>query len=175
MIGNVDIRETTPSDITQILALYPQMFPDEELRPVVSELLDGEFDVLSLAAFEGDAAVGHVLFSICGTQESDPAGAILGPLGVLPSLQQNGLGSALVRAGLERLEQRGIRQVFVLGDPAYYQRFGFAPERKVMPPYPLPDEWAEAWESMLLADRTPLADGPLLPPEPWMKPELWGP
>ncbi len=164
MTSNVDIRDTTSSEKAQILALYPQIFPEEELRPVVSELLEGDFDILSLAAFDGDVAVGHVLFSICGTDTVDPVGAVLGPLGVLPSVQRDGLGSALVRTGLKRLEDRGIRQVFVLGDPGYYQRFGFATERRVMPPYPLPDDWAEAWESMTLADRAPLAEGRLLPP-----------
>jgi len=60
---------------------------------------------------------------------------------VIPLLQRQGLGNSLVRAGLERLEQRRIKQVFVLGDPAYYQRFGFSPERQGLTPYPIPEEW----------------------------------
>ena len=119
------IRKTKSGDIAQVLNLYPPAFPEEELRPVVLALLKDGSDVLSLAGFDGDALVAHVLFSICETEELDRTGALLAPLGVMPSLQRQGLGSSLVRAGLELLEKRGIKQVFVLGDPAYYQRFGF--------------------------------------------------
>ncbi|MCP4320141.1 MAG: N-acetyltransferase [Hyphomicrobiales bacterium] len=175
LTSNWVIRETASDDIAQILALCPQAFPDEELRPVVSALLENESEVLSLAAFDGGALIAHVLFTICGTKENDRTGALLAPLGVMPSLQKQGLGTSLVHAGLERLEKMGIKQVFVLGDPAYYQRFGFSPERQVLAPYPIPEEWADAWKSMTLAGRTPLDAGRLLLPEPWMEPALWGP
>ncbi len=70
--------------------------------------------------------------------------------------------------------KRGIKQVFVLGDPAYYQRFGFSPERQVLTPYPLPEEYGnDAWQSMPLAACAPLAAGRLSLPEPWMEPALW--
>ena len=174
MANKLAIRETTSGDIAQVLALYPQAFPEEELRPVVSTLLEEGPEVLSLAWFDGNALVGHVLFTICGTEERDQTGALLAPLGVLPLLQRQGLGCSLVRAGLERLQKRGIKQVFVLGDPAYYRRFGFSPERQVLAPYPIPEEWADAWQSMPLAARAPLAAGRLLLPEPWMEPALWG-
>jgi putative acetyltransferase len=172
---NLVIRETTSGDIAQVLALYPQAFPEEELRPVVSALLEKGSDVLSLAGFDGDALVAHVLFTACGTEERDRTGVLLGPLCVMPSLQRQGLGTSLVRAGLERLEKIGIKQVFVLGDPAYYQRFGFSPERQVLAPYPIPEEWADAWQSIPLAARALLAAGRLSLPEPWMEPALWGP
>jgi putative acetyltransferase len=93
----------------------------------------------------------------------------------MPSLQRQGLGTSLVRAGLERLEKIGIKQVFVLGDPAYYQRFGFSPERQVLAPYTIPEEWADAWQSIPLAAGALLAAGRLSLPEPWMEPALWGP
>ena len=169
------IRETTLEDIEQVLALYRQAFPEEELRPVVAALLTREPEVLSLAAFDGDALVAHILFTICGTREQDRSGALLAPLGVIPSLQRQGLGNSLVRAALERLEKMKIKQVFDLGDPAYYQRFGFLRERQVLAPYPIPEEWADAWQSMPLAASAPLAAGRLSLPEPWMEPALWGP
>lgn len=175
MTSKLATRETTPGDIAQVLALYPQAFPDEELRPVVSAVLKEGPKVLSLATFDGKVLVAHVLFTVCGTEERDRTGALLAPLGVTPLLQRQGLGSSLVRAGLERLEKRGIKQVFVLGDPAYYRRFGFSPERRVLAPYPIPDEWADAWRSVPLAAGEPLAAGRLLLPEPWMDPALWGP
>ena len=175
MANSLVICETTSEDFAQILALYPRAFPEEDLRPVVSTLLEGGPEVLSLAGFAEDALVAHVLFTICGTEERDRSGALLGPLGVMPSLQRQGVGSVLVRAGLDRLEKMGIRQVFVLGDPAYYRRFGFAPERRVQAPYPIPEQWVDAWQSMPLTARAPLVAGRLQLPEPWMEPALWGP
>jgi len=172
---NFLIRDTTPDDLAQILALYPRAFPEEDLRPVVSALLEDESAVLSLAGFDADVLVSHVIFTRCATQPQDRAGALLGPLGVMPSYQQQGYGNALVRAGLDRLADSGTRQVFVLGDPGYYQRFGFAPESRVQTPFPIPADWAGAWQSMPLAMRTPLAAGPLLLAAPWMEAALWGP
>ena len=169
------IRETATGDVEQVLALYPQAFPEEELRPVVTALLKTGADVLSLAGFDAQELVAHVLFTPCGTHGEDRGAALLAPLGVRPSSQRQGVGTSLVRAGLERLEKMEIRQVFVLGDPAYYQRFGFLPERQVLTPYPIPDDWADAWQSMLLPGGKPLAAGRLSVLEPWMEPALWGP
>jgi putative acetyltransferase len=169
------IRETTAEELPQVLALYPLAFPDEELRPVVSGLIEGEAEVLSLAVFNGEALVAHVLFTIFSGEEDNRAGALLGPLGVVPDHQGQGVGNALVRDGLERLDTMGIRQVFVLGDPAYYGRFGFQPERQVLTPYSLPEELGDAWQSMLFSGRAPLAPGRCLLPASWMEPALWGP
>ena len=63
----------------------------------------------------------------------------------------------------------------VLGDPAYYGRFGFVPEESVTPPYPLPEEWADAWQSLRREPATILEDGALSLPAAWMDPALWGP
>lgn len=173
-MADVVIRETTPADVTQVLALYPLAFPEEDLRPVVQALLEQETGVLSLAGFEKGALASHVLFSFCRTEDQGHAGALLAPLGVLPTHQRQGLGDALVRDGLARLEAIGVKQVFVLGDPAYYQRFGFSTERQVLPPYPLPKEYGEGpWQSLSLAGNAPLKAGRLSLPAPWMKPELW--
>lgn len=174
MKTQIDIRETTREDAIRILALYPQVFPEEELRPLVTALLELDDDLLSLAAFAQDKLVGHVIFTICGTAASPRQGALLGPLGVAPDLQRSGLGTALVRAGLGRMRDRGIAQAFVLGDPAYYQRFGFLPEKSVLPPYPLPAEWADAWRSLTLSIRPQLEAGSLELPPPWMVPGYWG-
>lgn len=167
------VRETAPGETARLLALYPHAFPEEELRPLVSALLSLEDGVLSLGGFEGEEAVAHVLFTLCGTGQDTRTGALLGPLGVTPRLQRKGWGSHLVRAGLARLAEQGVRQVFVLGDPVYYGRFGFRPEREVSAPCPLPADWAEAWQSLPLAGRGPLAPGRLGVPAPWMDPALW--
>ncbi len=171
------IRGTRPGEREIILALYPLAFPDEDLRPLVSALLDGEDDTLSLAAFAGKSVIGHVLFTPFADAKNPQAsrGALLGPLGVVPHRQRQGLGDALVRAGLERLDDVGVAQVFVLGAPAYYGRFGFHPEKSVLPPYDLPPQWEGAWQSLTLSARPPLSSGRCTFPAPWMQPALWLP
>ena len=52
----------------------------------------------------------------------------LAPVAVHPSFQKQGIGSALIREGLDRAKKDRWRCVFVLGDPAYYGRFGFRVE-----------------------------------------------
>ena len=76
----------------------------------------------SLVAEHDTKVVGHVLFSRLGA----PMRALtLSPLGVHPDVQRAGIGSALIRKGLERARQDQWQAVFVLGSPAYYGRFGF--------------------------------------------------
>ena len=101
--------------------------------------------------------------------------ALLGPLAVLPERQRQGLGSALVRAGLDALRDRGTRRVLVLGDPAYYARFGFAPERGTAAPYDLPEAWRDAWQSLALSDESAPKAKRLAVPAPWRDPALWAP
>ena len=170
------IRQTAKVELPQILAVYPLAFPDEELRPLVSALLEGEAKVLSVGAFDGDI-VGHVLFTLFDGEGADDkrAGAMLAPLAVLPEYQGQGMGSALVKQGLLQLTSMGTRQVFVLGDPNYYGRFGFQAEQNVLPPYPLPEEWRGAWQSMVLSDAKPLTPGHCRLPDAWMEPALWQP
>lgn len=84
---------------------------------------------ISLVALDDGKVVGHVLFS--PVQIEGPDGALrvmgLGPVAVLPGRQRQGIGSRLIRAGLEEARQMGAPAVVVLGSPAYYSRFGFEP------------------------------------------------
>ena len=169
------IRTTTPRDLAQIRALYPLAFPQEDLTRLVGQLLDSDAQVLSLAGFHDDTLMAHILFSFGGTEPNTQNGALLGPLAVKPSHQKQGYGSTLVRTGLDHLAATGIAQVFVLGDPRYYRRFGFAPDRTITPPCPIPDAWAEALQSLVLAQQPPLKAGTLFLPTPWRDPALWGP
>ena len=80
---------------------------------------------IALVAEQDGTVVGHVLFS----PMRSPAGCLgLAPVSVTPAHQGRGLGSALIRAGLERAREQGWRGVFVLGHAAYYPRFGFTHE-----------------------------------------------
>lgn len=127
-------RERRQSDMDAIMLLYRDAFPSEDLGPLVRELLSGNFGVLSLVAVSEEEIVGHIAFTPCGIGGNSPDIALLGPLAVASRMQQKGIGSGLIREGLRRLEQFGFSRVQVLGDPAYYGRFGFLPDDTVETP-----------------------------------------
>jgi len=176
MTESLEIRKGLHGDIASIEALYPDAFPDEDLLPLVRDLLQEAPVVLSLAGIIGSSLVAHVILTTCGISASrDDKVALLGPLAVAPNCQRQGIGSAMVHAGLQQLENVGVTQVYVLGDPAYYGRFGFLPEARVTPPYPLPAEYHGAWQSMSLGSAGPPRPGELSVPLPWLQPALWAP
>ncbi|MEM7670045.1 MAG: N-acetyltransferase [Pseudomonadota bacterium] len=168
------VRETGADDLDRILALYPVVFPDEELRPLVADLLGGDAAIVSLAAFTSDTVIAHVAFTLF-KDARNVSGALLGPLGVLPDHQRRGVGTRLVNDGVARLDALGVSQIFVLGDPSYYRRFRFGAEDRVLPPYALPTEWSGAWQSRTLSDRAPLTAGRCTLPSAWMNAALWVP
>ncbi len=169
------IRESQPGDLTAIESFYPDAFPEEDLIPLVRELLADPAVALSLVADVNGQAVGHVIFTQCGVSGSTVNAALLGPLAVAPAHQGKGIGSAIVQEGLRHQRDAGVELVCVLGDPAYYGRFGFIRESSVAPPYPLPTEWDSAWQSQTLVDNAPSCSGKLSVPPQWQKPALWLP
>ena len=164
------VIDSPRATLDQILAIYPLAFPEEELRSLARALFPLE-TVLSLSATRGGETIGHGFFSICAVEGDDGRGALLGPLAVHPDHQRRGVGRTIIEAGCARLAEMGVSQVFVLGDPNYYRRYEFEPERAVATPFPIPDEWRDAWRSKLLAEQR--LSGVLQPPKPWMRPELW--
>lgn len=169
------VRQSGPDDLGSIERLYAEAFPNEDLLPLIKHLLMQEPDILSLVAVTGQALVGHILFTIGSITNNGAKVALLAPLAVTPSRQQQGIGSALIREGLAQLKSAGIAKVLVLGDPAYYARSGFKAETGVAPPYPLPEKWREAWQSLSLSAAPQAGHGQLLLPEVWMQPALWRP
>lgn len=175
-MSDIRIRKTNPQDIALIRALYPAAFPDEDLLPVVGQLLDGVPGLLSLGAFQRESLIGHVIFTPCASDaDTDAKLSLLAPLAVAPESQRKGIGTALIRDGLNHLKSGGISQVFVLGDPSYYGRSGFATETALTPPCPVPPEYRDAWQSLTLDAAAHPASGHLAVPAPWRDPALWGP
>lgn len=174
-MSNWEIREGDSSSLPELERLYPDAFPDEELLPLVRDLLQNTPGILSLEAVAGQKVIGHVIFTPCGVAGGGAMATLLGPLAVATDWQRCGVGSALVKAGLDRLRSSATTLVLVLGDPAYYGRFGFTADRSVGPPFPLPDEWLSAWQSVSIARTERLPTGKLRVPPAWNQPKLWGP
>ncbi|MEM7192704.1 MAG: N-acetyltransferase [Pseudomonadota bacterium] len=173
MIDHVKIVEARPDNRPAIETLYPQAFPDEDLLPLVGDL--EQTPAYSLVGLAGRELVAHAVFTPCKVEGSPGDVTLLGPVAVAPRWQRQGVGSLMIRSGLQHLVQDCVQSAFVLGDPAYYKRFGFRQEDRVMPPYKLPDEWRSAWQSRQLSgDATPLR-GKLLVPQAWRNPALWSP
>ncbi|HEY2893427.1 MAG TPA: N-acetyltransferase [Pirellulales bacterium] len=126
-----EIRLEGPEDTAAIHEVVAAAFGRADEARLVDKLRAGGFAPVSAVAVAGGKIVGHVLFSelrIEGRQSQGSALA-LAPLAVLPEFQNLGIGSALVRFGLEECRRAGQRLVFVLGHPGYYPRFGFSVER----------------------------------------------
>lgn len=169
---DIEIKHAQTLKPEMLRQLYLDAFPDEDLFPLVSDLLGGTAPVLSLVAYSGGTPVGHVIFTQCRVEPGAIDAALLGPLCVSPGCQRGGIGSALVRAGFDHLKAT-LSLVMVLGDPRYYGRFGFRPDRRVEAPCPIPAEWNDAWQSVQLEDGSAPVSGRLVVPDAWNNPALW--
>ena len=126
----LQIKGTSAEDLETILAIHKAAFGQDDEAELTSALLGdpSAHPVLSLLAYEGACAVGHILFTavrIGGFE--DVSSSILAPLAVIPEAQKSGVGSALITAGLAYQKETHTKLGFVLGDPGYYGRFGFRP------------------------------------------------
>ena len=175
MSSGIEIRESLPTDGKALEDLYPAAFPDEDLLPLLRELLSEKDNVFSLVAVSEGMLVGHIVFTTCGIAGRREKVGLLGPLAVSPAVQRQGIGRTLIQVGLKRMQSEGATQVHVLGDPAYYGRFGFEPDSGVTPPYDLPPEWQTAWQSISLRSGKPRLVGMLSVPKPWRQAALWAP
>jgi putative acetyltransferase len=130
------IRHARPADHAAIAAVNDLAFGQSDESILIARLrADG--DAMCEMVSETDGSIdGHILFSRLWADRPELFAA-LAPMAVHPDRQRSGLGSALVRAGLQILPEFGVRGVLVLGHPAYYPRFGFKAETaaRVKAPY----------------------------------------
>ncbi|MFC1904828.1 GNAT family N-acetyltransferase [Chloroflexota bacterium] len=127
----VVIRLETPEDAAAVRRLNEDAFGGTDEADIVDKLRSRQASTLSLVAADTDKIVGHILFSPV-TIESEGTGfeaIALAPMAVLTAYQKSGIGSQLVRVGLEECQRLGHEIVVVLGHPEYYPRFGFIPAR----------------------------------------------
>lgn len=124
----MNIRAERPADIAGIRLVNLAAFESSAEADLVDALRKQAAPLVSVVADDGDAIVGHVMFSPVGlTGHPSTRIAGLGPMAVLPERQRQGIGSAMIRAGLGHCKQVGFSAVVVLGHAGYYPRFGFTP------------------------------------------------
>ncbi len=131
MNGSIEIRAERPGDAGSIGTVNRFVFGQEDEARLVEAIRawPGFDPALSLVAVAAGRIVGHILFSpisIVDGSISTPALA-LAPMAVLPEWQRKGVGSKLVRIGLDVCRSRGHGIVIVVGHPEFYPRFGFVP------------------------------------------------
>ena len=123
------IRSEQPSDAESIREVICSAFPTPAEADLVEALRINGNLAASLVAIENSQVVGHIGFSRVSIQDSSNGEAIAGvglaPLAVTPSYQKRGIGGQLIGAGLDACRGSQIDFVVVLGEPDYYQRFGF--------------------------------------------------
>ena len=118
------VRPERPEEARAVWTVHEAAFGRPGEAKLVARLRQEAQPRVSLVAERGGRAIGHAFFSPVEV-EGARAGA-LAPVGVLPDEQGTGAGGALIRAGIEASRALGWELLFVLGNPAYYGRFGFA-------------------------------------------------
>lgn len=159
---------SAPEEIAAIRAVHLAAFATGAEADLVEAVRDspGFVPSLSLVACLGEEMVGHLLLSYVTLETGDgPEGALeLAPMAVTPDHQGEGIGSALVIAGLDAAEVREEPLVLVLGHPWFYPRFGFRPSTAygIVPPRPVPE--AAFMVKPLTTYRSSLRGRVVLPP-----------
>jgi putative acetyltransferase len=175
----MDPREELPGDREPVRDIHLRAFGGDH-GLVVADLVDALRETitptygLSLVAEHDGQVVGHVMFtrSLLDAPRRLVEVHVLSPLAVMPEHHKRGIGSALVRRGLEALAERAVPLVFLEGDPGYYSRFGFAPGgdqgfRK--PSLRIPDG---AFQAIKLSEYEPWMTGTLVYAEPFWRYDL---
>lgn len=126
----MDVRREQERDADAVRAVHLAAFGGDHGR-VVADLVDDLRAIpgcISLVADDGDV-VGHLMFttSLLDAPSRLVEVQVLSPVGVLPAAQGRGVGSAMIRHGLELLREQAVPLVFLEGAPSYYERFGFEP------------------------------------------------
>jgi len=149
----IEIRTEKPQDLQTVREVNLKAFGQPQEADVVDKLRRECAEMLSLVAVVEGHVVGHLLFSPATLEGKDDTvqGMGLAPVAVLPEYQRQGIGSALIRAGLERLKSTPCPFVIVLGHADYYRRFDFETASR----YGIRSEWdvpEEAFMILILAE-----------------------
>jgi putative acetyltransferase len=122
----ISIRPEREGDAAAIYAVHAASFPSDAEARLVDLLRAGNYLCVSLVAELDGNIIGHIAFSPV-TTPNGVVGAGLAPVAVVPPHQRRGVAAELVRVGLAACRAAGCGWAVVLGEPAYYSRFGFKP------------------------------------------------
>ncbi len=140
----MNIRKEKESDKEKIWKVDAEAFETEAEANLVNALRDSGIPFISLVAEEDEEIVGHILFAPVELIGDDSGLKLIGlaPMAVLTKFQKKGIGSQLVKTGIENCSTQGYDAVVVLGHPEYYPKFGFVPSVKygIKSEYDAPDE-----------------------------------
>ncbi len=140
----MEIRAERRGDEAAIAAMIEAAFDQAEHSDgteamIVERLREAGALTLSLVADADGDLVGHIAFSPVTIAGDDVGWFGLGPVAVSPGRQRRGIGDRLIRAGLGQLQAMGAAGCVVLGEPAYYGRFGFVSDPRLTYPGPPPE------------------------------------
>jgi len=124
---SVRVRDEAPADHARVAEIHTRAFARANEAVLVAALRESAHPQLSLVAERDGLVVAHVFFSPLSAEGRLPTSGALAPVAVDPEHQGAGVGSLLIRAALARCPSRGWRAIFLVGNPAYYARFGFVP------------------------------------------------
>lgn len=126
------IRPEHDDDVQAIHDVVEAAFGGLDECDLIQRLRDDGLVEVSLVAVEDGEIVGHILFStleITDSERKHPVRAVaLAPLAVAPTHQGLGIGSELVRQGIEKCKELDLDAIVVVGHAKYYARFGFSAE-----------------------------------------------
>lgn len=141
---NVTVRRETDADIPAIEEIITSAFAgvehsDQSEADIVRKLRDADALSVSLVAVVDGQIVGHVAVSPVTIEDGTGGWFGIGPIAVEPDVQGKGIGSLLMVWALAALDRGDAGGVVVLGDPAFYQRFGFVQTELLTYPGPPPE------------------------------------
>ena len=127
---NIIIRNETESDIEAISKITKVAFENLPISNhteqfIINALRNANALTISLVAEAEKKVVGHIAFSPVTISDGSLDWYGLGPISVLPELQKQGIGKSLMHKGLSLLKTLGAKGCILVGDPGYYERFGF--------------------------------------------------
>jgi putative acetyltransferase len=145
---NLLVTPESSRDKAAIRAINQAAFGQPDEADLVEKLHEEGAVLLSLVARVSGIAIGHILFTrmFLDTETGSLPAVALAPLAVLPEWQRKGVGSQLIRQGLFLLRHKQESLVIVVGDPAYYGRFGFASDKALGLASPFPPEFLQVLE-----------------------------
>jgi putative acetyltransferase len=144
-----EVRGEHDDDVEAVRQVLLSAFETDAEARLVAGLRAGHAWLPELAVVAEEEGVVSAFCALTRVMVGDERGLALGPVAVLPGRQRRGLGAAVIREALRRATAAGERLVLVLGDPAYYRRFGFVPAA----PFGITSEWSElgdAWQVLAL-------------------------